>query len=59
MDNDESNYFNLITYENIDDNNNSDSEKEEELDCKKNLISKSDHLKHSKEEVISEKIKKI
>ena len=58
MDNDESNYFNLITYENIDDNNNSDSEKEEELDCKKNLISKSDHLKHSKEEVISEKIKK-
>ena len=52
MDNDESNYFNLITYENIDDNNNSDSEKEEELDCEKNLISKSDHLKHSKKEVI-------
>jgi len=55
MENDESNYFNLITYENNEDDNNSISE---ELDINKNHISKSDHLRHSNKKVISEKIKK-
>ena len=58
MDNDEPNYFNLITYESNEDNNNSVSEKEEELDCNKNHISKSDHQKQSNKKLISEKIKK-
>jgi len=54
MDNEEPNYFNLITYENDEDNNNSASK---ELDCNKNHISKSDNLKHSNKKVISEKLK--
>ena len=55
MENDEQNYFNLITYENNEENNNSVSE---EMDTNKNQISKSDSLKNSNKKVISEKLQK-
>ena len=55
MENDEQNYFKLITYENNEENNNSVSE---EMDTNKNHVSKSDSLKNSNKKVISEKLKK-